>query len=179
MNRRKFREAKVILANEGVEVHHLSRPKIELQSSNLREISSFAADILSKTRPGIVAVEDSGLFVRNLGGFPGPYSAFVHQTIGPSGVLKLLSGNRDRSAFFQASVAAAKSGRTCKVFTGRVPGSIAWSEKGKKGFGFDPIFIPHGYRMTFGEMDENRKNTISHRHLAFRKLAKWYLSPQA
>lgn len=177
MNRRKFQEAKVILANQGVEVHRLSKRKTELQSLNLREIASFAAGSLSKNHPGIVAVEDSGLFVRTLGGFPGPYSAYVHRTIGPSGVLKLLSGNAKRDAFFQASVAAAKSGRTCKVFTGRVPGSIAWREKGKNGFGFDPIFIPQGDRVTFGEMEETRKNTLSHRHKAFRMLAEWYLSP--
>jgi XTP/dITP diphosphohydrolase len=150
---------------------------MELQSLNLREIASFAADSLSKNHPGIVAVEDSGLFVRTLGGFPGPYSAYVHRTIGPSGLLKLLSGNRERAAFFQASVAAAKSGRTYKVFTGRVTGNIAWREKGKNGFGFDPIFIPQSDKMTFGEMDENRKNILSHRHQAFRKLAEWYLSP--
>jgi len=175
-NKRKFQEAKAILANRGVKVHHLSKAKTELQSSNLQEIASFAANSLSKNQPGIVAVEDSGLFVRALEGFPGPYTAYVYRTIRPSGVLKLLKGRRERAAFFLASVAAAKSGRTCKVFTGRVPGSIAWREKGRNGFGFDPIFIPQGERMTYGEMDENRKNIFSHRHEAFRKLAEWYLS---
>ncbi len=175
-NEHKLQEAREILADFGVRVRHIPASKVEIQSSELEEISSFAADTISRTHVGIVVVEDSGLFVRALSGFPGPFSAYVHRSIGAKGILRLLGKNTRRSAYFQASIAASESGRTLRISTGRVRGKISWSERGKNGFGFDPIFIPKGSELTFAEMSENQKNELSHRSKGFKKLAEWFLS---
>lgn len=175
-NRHKFREAEGLLTGLNVKVRQLFHPKIEIQSSFLEKISSFAANNISQIHHGIVVVEDSGLFVVDLGGFPGPFSAYAHQTIGCIGILRLLRNSKRRGAYFQSSVAASELGRRRRVFTGEVKGRIALKQRGGHGFGFDSIFIPDQATMTFGEMDEDQKNRYSHRAVAFRKLATWYLS---
>ncbi len=124
----------------------------------------------------MVAVEDSGLFVHTLRGFPGPYSSQAHETIGCSGILRLLGSETQRNAHFQTAIAVSKSGRTLGIFPGRVRGRISRTERGKNGFGFDPIFIPAGSSITFSEMSDAQKNRHSHRFRAFRRLAKWYLA---
>ncbi len=175
-NRNKLREAQAILTNFGIRARWLKRAKVEIQSSDLEKISSFAANNISRTHKGMVVVEDSGLFVEALGGFPGPFSAYVQRTIGPSGILRLLGQKEKRGAYFQASIAASESGCARGVFTGTVRGRISRTERGDNGFGFDPIFIPEGRRMTFGEMGDSQKNSQSHRSKVYRKLADWYLS---
>lgn len=176
-NENKLRETRAILADFGIRVRPLQCPKVEIQSPDIEKVSIFAADYISRTHRGMVAVEDSGLFVKALGGFPGPYSSYVHKTIGPNGILRLLERIRQRSAYFQTSIALSKSGHTLRVFTGRVRGRISWTKRGDNGFGFDSIFIPVGTVMTFGEMSDTQKNKRSHRFRGFRRLAKWYLSP--
>jgi XTP/dITP diphosphohydrolase len=149
---------------------------VEIQSHDLAVIASFAADEISSERSGMVAVEDSGLFISSLSGFPGPYTAYAHKTIGIPGILKLLQNSSDRRADFKAAVAVSRSGRTLQIFTGQIDGTIAKSQRGKNGFGFDPIFIPIGKRKTFGEMSGSEKNERSHRQRALKKLAEWYLA---
>ncbi len=173
-NKAKLEEARAILSEFGIHTHQLRNPKIEIQSINLGEIASFAADEISRGRSGVVAVEDSGLFVNSLAGFPGPFASYTQQTIGASGILKLLSNKDDRTAYFEAAIAVSKSGRTLKIFSGRVNGIIAKSQRGDNGFGFDPIFIPVGSLKTFGEMRGTQKNAQSHRSRALTKLAQWY-----
>ena len=174
-NRAKLREARAILGMFQIRVSQLMTPKLEIQSDDLREIACFAADKLSSKHRGMVAVEDSGLFVRSLDGFPGPLSSYVYETIGPDGILKLLGSSRKRNAYFQAAIAVSESGRTLRVFSGKIDGKIALSQRGHSGFGFDPIFIPMGGSRTFGEMSSLEKNMRSHRQRGFRRLAEWYL----
>lgn len=173
-NRHKLAEAMAILARFGIAVGKLSQAKIEIQSSNLEAISRFAADNISRTRRGIVAVEDSGLFIEALAGFPGVYSSYAFETIGRDGIVQLLANTNRRGAYFQSSIALSESGRTQRIFTGRVYGRISRREKGRNGFGFDPLFIPKGSTATFGEMSSEEKNRLSHRSRGFRRLAKWY-----
>jgi len=148
--------------------------KVEIQSSSLAQIASFAADEISRVHSGIVAAEDSGLFVESLSGFPGPFTSYAYQTVGPAGILRLLANSPNRTAHFEAAIAVSISGRTLKIFLGQVNGAIAKSRRGSNGFGFDSIFIPTGKLSTFGEMSTTQKNMQSHRQRAFGKLARWY-----
>jgi XTP/dITP diphosphohydrolase len=91
------------------------------------------------------------------------------------GILRLLSHRRDRRAWFQSVVALSGPGFRTKIFIGKVRGRIATRAKGSNGFGFDPIFIPRGARLTFGEAGQDVKNKCSHRSQAFREMAAWYL----
>jgi len=110
----------------------------------------------------IFFVEDAGLFIRALNGFPGPYSSFVYKTIGIRGILKLLNDVSDRTAFFK-SVIGLWCNDHIEIFEGVVEGHITKEPRGAGGFGFDPIFIPKGCKKTFAEMSVDEKNLFSHR----------------
>ena len=113
-------------------------------------------------------VEDTGLFIESLHGFPGVYSAFVLETIGLNGILTLLNNRSSRNAVFR-SVIALKLGNITKFFTGQIEGQIS-KQISSLGWGYDPIFIPNSdIRRTFGEMGEE-KNLISHRYIATKEL---------
>ena len=174
-NVHKIKEAKQVAKEYGVELIPTQAPKIELQSDNLRDIAVFAAILAYQHVKAPVIVEDAGLFVIALKGFPGPYSNYVYKTIGVKGLLKLMEGVKDRRAYFLSVVAFAYS-EGVKVFYGRVDGEIAYEARGTKGFGFDPIFVPKGSTKTFAEMDVEEKNRYSHRANAIRRFCQWLVS---
>lgn len=150
--------------------------KIEIQSDSLLEIVRYAARVAAKKAHSPVLVEDSGLFVRALNGFPGPYSSYVHKTIGCEGILKLLSGIDDRYAFFDCAIAFCTPSEDLYTFQGRSIGQISINVRGTGGFGFDPIFIPNGESLTFAEMLPEQKDRFSHRGIAFRAFGSWFSS---
>lgn len=173
-NLSKFREAKLLMMEYGVSLEMLDVDKVEIQSERLEEIASYAAlDLASRLKKAVI-VEDAGLFIPSLNGFPGPYSSYVYKTLGLWGLLKLMDGLEDRRAYFLSAVAYSEPRGDVKVFTGRVDGFIASEPRGLKGFGFDPVFIPSGGDgRTFAEMETPEKNRFSHRAKAFRELAMW------
>jgi XTP/dITP diphosphohydrolase len=170
-NKGKYNEVASIAEQFGVRVKWIRHAKKEMQSDNLREIACLAAkDLCAEVHLPVVA-EDSGFFVHALGGFPGPYSAYVHRTIGTDGILRLLRSVKARDAHFQAVVALCKPKSRPVSFSGVVEGTVSIHPKGSHGFGFDPIFIPRGGDgRTFAEMSTNEKNAFSHRSKAFSKL---------
>jgi XTP/dITP diphosphohydrolase len=172
-NANKFREARSILGPKGILIRQLRQAKVELQDASLERIARFAVETASVNRPGLLLVEDSGLFIEALGGFPGPFSSYVYETIGLKGILGLLAG-RKRGAYFQSSIAVASAKLPPRVFTGIVRGSVSRKIIGTSGFGYDPIFVPDGFKETFGQYDEDFKNRNSHRARAFLKFGKWY-----
>jgi len=174
-NKDKLKEAEYILNKYGVVLKPITIDKIEIQSDSLKEIAVYAVKSIYKIIGKPVVVEDSGLFIDALNGFPGPYSSYVYKTIGLKGVLKLLDGVIDRRAKFIAVVALAFNDNVC-VFEGSIEGYISLEIRGDKGFGFDPIFIPVGSNKTFGEMDIEEKSMYSHRGKAFKELATWVLN---
>lgn len=146
----------------------------EIQSDSLRKVSEFKSlQGFKKTRE-LTLVEDDGLFIESLNGFPGVYSSYVFKTVGNNGILKLLSEEKQRKAVFR-SIFVLNNGRNIEVFAGEICGSISHSSCGK-GWGYDPIFIPLGYEKTFAQLGYELKNKISHRKIAFEKLCKWYLA---
>jgi XTP/dITP diphosphohydrolase len=175
-NRHKFEEAERIAVKHDVELEHRDVPYIEIQADELEEIARPSAQQASALLRAPCFVEDAGLFIQALKGFPGPYSAYVFETIGNEGVLKLLKGISDRKAEFQSAVGYCEPGKKPEVFVGRVEGTIALEAKGDKGFGFDPIFVPEeGDGRTFAEMSTDEKNKFSHRSRAIERFVKWYV----
>ncbi|RLI86820.1 MAG: non-canonical purine NTP pyrophosphatase, RdgB/HAM1 family [Archaeoglobales archaeon] len=164
-NEGKFVEVREIGKMYGVDVEWLRRRYLEPQGSDLREIASLSAKILSNEIEKPFFIEDSGLFINALKGFPGPYSSFVFKTIGNEGILKLMEGVEDRKAYFLA-VIAFWDGEKVLTFEGKVEGLISREIRGKMGFGFDPIFEYNG--KTFAEMGDE-KNEVSHRRRALEK----------
>jgi XTP/dITP diphosphohydrolase len=144
---------------------------------------TFEANALIKARAaaaasGLMALaDDSGLEVESLGGAPGIHSARwggpekdfalamnrVHEELEATG------GAYARANFTCALALAAPNGEDA-VFAGKVFGSIHWPPRGDRGFGYDPIFVPDGHSETFGEMDPDQKNALSHRMRAFEQL---------
>ena len=172
-NSDKFLEAKSILGTRGVKIRKLKRAKVEVQDSSLEKIARFAVESASNDRRGLLLVEDSGLFINALGGFPGPFSSYVYKTLGLKGILGLMEGRR-RSAYFQSSIAVGSNSLRPRIFTGIVRGSISRKIIGSAGFDYDPIFVPEGLKETFGQTSPEFKNKNSHRARAFLKFANWY-----
>lgn len=174
-NKNKFIEVSSIAERYGIIVEQAKISKLEVQSEDLLKIAKIAAFNAYMELGEPVLVEDAGLFVKALNGFPGPYSSFVYRTIGCKGLLKLLEGVNDRSAYFMsASVLIYEPYVLTSI--GEVHGKIIHEPRGTKGFGFDPIFVPEGCSKTFGEMDVEEKNTYSHRARSVGKVFKQLLS---
>ncbi|MDO8422301.1 MAG: RdgB/HAM1 family non-canonical purine NTP pyrophosphatase [Parvibaculum sp.] len=138
------------------------------------ELKALAA----ATRSGIPALaDDSGLCVEALNGQPGIYSA---RWAGPQkdfdfamekvrlGLVE--EGTLNTRAYFIAGLALAWPDGHVEYFEGRVDGDLVWPPRGLKGFGYDPMFIPDGHEITFGEMEPDAKHAMSHRAHAFKQL---------
>lgn len=142
----------------------------EVQSLDIYEVvrkkAQTAHSILNKP----LIVEDVGVFMNAWNGFPGPLVKFVHEAGNNSYelLLKMLATSEDKSAVIKA-VIGYHDGKDIHIIEGSFNGTFV-EKKGSGGWGFDPFIIPDGYDKTFGELDEDLKNTISHRAKAFLKL---------
>jgi XTP/dITP diphosphohydrolase len=177
-NFHKFDEARNLLAKLGIAVGMLKVKGVELQSDSLVEIAQASAQEAFNRCHLPLIVEDAGLFIEALNGFPGPYAAYVYKTVGNKGVLELMEGLETRNAVFRSAIAYCDSDTEAPVvFEGKAQGEIIVNEcsgSGKSGFGFDPIFRPSGNMKTFAQMTLEEKNSLSHRANAISKFAEWY-----
>ena len=179
-NQGKLSEINAQLVDQNIEV--LSAGDLGLDEPAETE-ESFIGNARLKARAasnatGLVALaDDSGLVVDALGGAPGVYSArwagpekdfsFAMQTV----EAKLSeSASSDRRAHFICSLSLFWPDDFDVTVEGRVYGQLIWPPRGNEGFGYDPIFLPDGYNLTFGEMKPYQKNTIDHRADAFTQL---------
>jgi XTP/dITP diphosphohydrolase len=153
-----------------------------VQSDDVAEIARRAALETFEVYHKPLFVEDTGLSIHVLNGFPGTYGAYVFRTIGLVTVLKLIGDAEDRSAEFVSAVAYCENNDSGsgsikpRLFIGRLKGEIAKKVRGKGGFGFDPIFVPEGKSETLAEMSIEEKCALSHRAAALNKLARWLKS---
>jgi XTP/dITP diphosphohydrolase len=176
-NVHKFQEARRVLSEYKIATAMLRVEAVEIQDDNAENIAKTSAMDAVKNSGLPVFVEDAGIFVEALNGFPGPYSSYVYRTVGTKGILKLMRNVENREAYFQAVIAFSSPEDEPICFTGRVRGKISLKERGNSGFGYDPIFVPSkGDDRTFAEMSAEEKNRLSHRAEALRKFAKWYVS---
>jgi XTP/dITP diphosphohydrolase len=132
--------------------------------------------LAAATASGLAALsDDSGFCVAALGGAPGVFSA---RWAGPAkdftaameAVHQKMADSTDRRAWFVAALCLAWPDQHTETFIGRVDGTIAWPPRGTRGFGYDPMFIPAGESLTFGEMAPEEKHAISHRARAFAQM---------
>jgi XTP/dITP diphosphohydrolase len=170
-NVNKYEEIRPVLERHGILLKFRCTTLPELQADSLDRIALEKGKVAFKFIAKPVIVEDDGLLIHTLGGFPGPYSSFISRTIGNKGILRLLSNSKDRSASF-ISVFVYTDGNVTRRFVGKVDGKISSRPKGR-GWGYDPVFIPSGSKQTFGQLG-NGKIYISHRALALSSFARWY-----
>ncbi|EMA53919.1 non-canonical purine NTP pyrophosphatase [Halococcus thailandensis] len=194
-NEGKVREARDYMACEQFDFDYT-----EIQSDELGAIAAHGAREAYREAGEPILVDDAGLFVDALGGFPGPYSSYVEDTLGIERVQKLVADEKTQRAAFRCvlaycdggefaaspdpvdrddrALAAAgdegdesDSGLPVKLFSGTVRGRIV-PPRGEGGFGYDPIFEHEG--TTMAEMGVDEKNAISHRGRALAKFGEWY-----
>ena len=170
-NPHKISEAGSILSPLGITVEQNNCGYPELQEHSLEAIAAFGAEWAANMLNHEVMVDDSGLFIETFGGFPGPYSAFVFDKLGNKRILRLMEDETNRNAVFRCVIGYCRPGEKAFVFSGEVAGKISRDIRGKAGFGYDPIFEVDG--VTFGEMEDDEKNKLSHRYLALLKFAEW------
>jgi XTP/dITP diphosphohydrolase len=174
-NVHKFLEARAILAEYKIAAAKLKVEAVEIQDEKLENVARYSVLDAVKNCGLPVLVEDAGIFIEALGGFPGPYSKHVYHTIGLDGVLKLMDGVKNRDAYFMSVVCFGSPDLEPKCFVGKVKGKISFEKKGPAGFGYDPIFVPvAGDGRTFAEMSSDEKNGFSHRGMALRSFAEWF-----
>lgn len=175
-NEGKFAEAQALLREFGIGLEQVDLDVTEPQADTLEEVVEKCVKEASGKVNERFIIEDSGLFINSLNGFPGVYSSYVYRKIGCRGILKLLSGSADRSAYFKTVLAYSEPDAEPKIFTGGVDGTIATGIRGKSGFGYDPLFQPFGSELTFAEMSIEEKNRFSHRARALRAFASWFIN---
>lgn len=174
-NKGKIREFTRLLAGRQVRscATYTGCPEPEEIGETFTENAIIKARAVADFTGAVTLADDSGLEVDALGGAPGVYSA---RFAGPDATdeqnrLKLLDHlkavmDADRTARFRCIIAIATPDGEIQTADGVCEGRIGWQEKGNKGFGYDPLFIPDGFSQTFAELGTEIKNGISHRAMA-------------
>ena len=159
-------------------------PEIEETGDTFEENATLKAVAASLCFDGWVIADDSGLEVDALGGAPGVrsarYAGGQSNDIANNALLLrnlLPFQGPERSARFRCVIALARNGRKHAVFSGAVEGTIIDSPRGEGGFGYDPLFVPHGHHQTFAQLGSGIKNGLSHRSRALRALENWMKKP--
>lgn len=167
-NVHKAREITLIF--EGVaEVDHVPLDCPEVRDDDVGVIAARKAEYAYGILLRPLMTDDTAFCIPALGGFPGPYAAYVLRTIGNRGILLLMQDEKDRRAYFETAVAFAHP-HGIEVFRGRIDGNIV-APRGQGGFGYDPIFEWEG--RTLAELRVEEKNRISHRARALGRLKAW------
>jgi len=177
-NKGKLREVSQALAPLGYGVVQVDYGYPEIQADTHEEVATFGMDYLEKKYPlkNPILIDDSGLFIEALKGFPGVYSKHALMTIGCEGILKLMASEKDRRAYFECMLAYKEPGKDILFAHGKSQGQIALAQMpGTYGFGFDPIFLPYldDGRLSdrsFSQLEIWVKNRFSHRGRAVAEL---------
>jgi len=159
-----------------IEVGHISLDIPEPRSGDIATIATEKAQYAFRQLNTPLIVDDTGLFIDALAGFPGPYAAYVLNTLGNAGILKLMEGVLGRNARFVTGIAYADE-REVRAFTGTLEGQIASSTRGSNGFGYDPIFETG--TKTLAELSLEEKGRISHRSRALSSFHDWFVANRA
>lgn len=172
-NQGKFEEAKHEMEKHSITLNQVCLD-LEEKRGTLEEIAIQAAkDAYGKIRKPLF-VDDTGIFIEALNGFPGEFSAWIYKKIGAAGVLKLLENQKNRSAYFK-TIIAYNDGKTIRTFEGICEGTISNEPRGNQGFAYDVIFIPKGQTKTNAQ-DIEMKRKVSHRKKVIESFLEFILS---
>ncbi len=178
-NKGKFKEIAYLLSKR--------YKKVSPESLNIKSPKETGKSFISNSKLKVsffsryvdypVISDDSGLCIKALRNKPGIYSARLAKKHGSffnamKFILKKMKNKKDRSATFVCSLSYRKNNRKIISVEGKLKGKISVKIIGKKGFGYDPIFIPIGKKITFGQMKKLKKINMDHRYIAFQKLKK-------
>ncbi len=189
-NKGKVKEIAELIAPLGLSVVSAAEMNVdEPEETGL----TFAENAILKAlntaeKTGLPALaDDSGLAIPELGGAPGIYSArwagadknfdAAFTRIKKELAEKNIPNANGVAAYFVCALCLALPDKTTQVFEGRIDGTLTFPPRGEHGFGYDPIFIPEKYDITFAEMDSAKKHAMSHRARAFEKFLR-YLESQ-
>ena len=179
-NPNKVVEGNIVGKEFGIEFVQIMEDYPEIRDEDVARVAEEGAKFVYGSVKEPIIVEDTGLFINALNGFPGTYSKFVFRKIGNDGILRLMkgmdsgAGQGNRRAVFVSAIGYYDGDRVI-VFKGEVNGRITSEPKGNVGFGYDPIFMPDDYDKTFAENRE-LKLEISHRRNSFQKFCEWLVS---
>ena len=176
-NKAKYNEVRKMMPTKVrlISLNHLNfNGDIEETGKNLKQNAKIKSDFIFKKYGINCFADDTGLEIDSLDGMPGVYSArFAGENCNSQynikKVWKLLYGYKNTNARFKSVFSLNLNGKTY-FFEGKVDGKIIFKQKGEYGFGYDSIFVPKGYKKTFGELNLVEKNKISHRSQAVKRL---------
>ncbi len=178
-NRGKFREISQLISKKYKKISptFLKIPSPKETGKTFRSNSILKVQFFSKFVECPVISDDSGLCIKSLNYKPGIFSARLAKRAGGfnsamKNILKRMKNKKERSAYFVCSLSVKFP--KCRPITveGKVHGQISKKILGKKGFGYDSIFVPINSSLTFGQMSRQVKSKIDHRYIAFKKLKK-------
>lgn len=169
-NKGKVSEAEAILGVGEIKALDIDLP--EIQEIDAHVIIKEKLLEALKHKDGDLIVEDTSLYINALNGLPGPLIKWFLKTIGVKGLSEIVDKLGNNKAQAKTIIGYAKNAKNIKFFEGVIEGEIV-KPSGDNGFGWDPIFKPNGYDITFGEMDREEKNSFSMRKLAFEKLREY------
>jgi non-canonical purine NTP pyrophosphatase (RdgB/HAM1 family) len=162
----------------GVPVLRVSIVLPEIQAATVEDITRYKLEVARTKGYGRLVVEDVSLGFDALGNFPGPYVRWLLEAAGGKGLGAIAYSLLDKSARAQCCVAY-WDGKQPHMFCGEVDGEILVEPRGEQKFGWDAWFQPRGSSKTFAEMTADEKDSISHRGIAYRKLAEHLRSVKA
>tara|TARA_B100000963_G_C22550040_1_gene636337 strand:- start:25 stop:603 length:579 start_codon:yes stop_codon:yes gene_type:complete len=178
-NKGKFKEIAYLISKKYKKISPLTLkiPSPKETSKTFEGNSKLKVNYFSKFVDYPVISDDSGLCIKSLNNKPGIYSSRLAKNHGGFlkamiFILKKMKNKKNRSATFVCSLSLKYPNKKPINVTGKIIGTISKKIMGKRGFGYDPIFIPKNYKITFGQFSNKKKILMDHRFLAFKKLKK-------
>lgn len=168
----KIKVAKENLEPLGIEVLSESMECPEIQADTIEEVAIYSAEYARDKLNENTLKNDSGLVIPALKNFPSAYTKYVENTLGVEGVLKLMEGVEDRSAYFLEALAYSEVDGKTHVFTSKTEGTLATEPNGEYGWSWDFIFIPKGEEKTLGNFNDDERWKFWD-NKAYKKLAEY------
>ncbi len=157
-----------------IPVDHIKLDLQEIQSLDLQEVVEDKAKRAFEIVKKPVLVEDVSLVFEAMNELPGTFIKWFLESLGNDGLCEMMDNFKKRDAYAKVMFAV-YDGNKMEIFEGGVKGSIAEKPRGDAGFGWDPIFIPHGYQKTWGEMSDDEKHETSMRRIALTKMKEFII----
>ena len=170
-------KAKAVQLILGWPVQHIKLDLAEIQALDVKEVIGQKAQEAYRLIGQPVLVEDTSLSIHAWHGLPGALIRWFLETVGNEGICKMLEGYTQREASAETWIGYF-DGATVKVFSGMIEGHIASQPRGQRGFGWDPIFVPHGWDKSLAEFSGEEEGFVSMRTQAVLKL-RAFLAEQA